>query len=377
VARIVSVYQGAARPADREQGDLVSREMGYIRWLRMAEELARLGHQVDVAVADELVSGGRRATGHRAPVLGRVSLSTVCWGDYDVVKTEYHKGFETLERFGGADHPGIIAHLGSTVAPEDRAGIYFYGETRAALYATQQRVDRASRYVALLTPPAKQLWEACFGPRQRLLVIPGAADRDVPPPGPDPYPPERERRVLFSGNVYSADSQPEAHAVLVDKLNRLGRLLASAGARLYMMGSGDVRALDRRHVRYLGALPYQDTWDYFHFADVGVVVAPGPFLHNNESTKIYAYLRAGLPTVSEAGFPNDRVVREAGLGYVAANGDLEGMADAALEAAARPWDRQAAIAYILDHHTWDRRAALYEPILRGFDGSGDDVSRRL
>src|SRR5581483_7586690 len=45
VLRIVTVYQPAARPPDRAQGDLVSLNMGYIRWLRMSEELARLGHQ--------------------------------------------------------------------------------------------------------------------------------------------------------------------------------------------------------------------------------------------------------------------------------------------------------------------------------------------
>jgi len=383
VLRIVTVYQPAARPPDRAQGDLVSLNMGYIRWLRMSEELARLGHQVDVAVADELVhargaprdreSRGDpawpRPVGYLAPPLGRVSLTRVRWRDYDVVKTDYHKGFETLEQFGGADHPCIIAHLGSTVSPEDRPGIPFYGDIRAQLFTTQLRIHQRARYVALLTPPARELWQECVGPRERLLVVPGAADRDVPPPVRNPYPATSERTILFAGNVYNPQSQPEAHALLIAKLNRLGQLLARRGARLYMMGTGDVTHLDQQHVTYLGALPYQDTWDYFHFADVGVVVAPGPFLHNNESTKIYSYLRVGLPVVSEAGFPNDDVVREAGLGFVVPNDDLEQMADAILEAAARDWERERAIRYILRHHTWDQRAQLYRQVLaRDFPG---------
>jgi len=57
----------------------------------------------------------------------------------------------------------------------------------------------------------------------------------------------------------------------------------------------------------MGAVSYERSWDYLHHADVGVLVAAGPFMHNNESTKIYHYLRVGLPVVSEAGFPNDPV----------------------------------------------------------------------
>jgi glycosyltransferase involved in cell wall biosynthesis len=289
-----------------------------------------------------------------------VSLRDVRWDDYDVVKTEYHRGFDTLEQFGGTDHPCIVSHLGSMVAPEDRDGIHFYGDIRARLYATQQRINHVSRYVSLLTPPARALWEECFGPRERLLVVPGAADRNVPPPGPDPYPDDGGLRVLFSGNVYAPHSQPEANVVLVDKLNRLGRLLTGANARLYAMGSGDVSWLERDWVTHLGEMPYQDTWDYFHHAHVGVVLALGPWLHNNESTKIYYYLRMGLPLVSEAGFPNDHVVRESGLGVVAENGDMEAMAQAVVDAASRSWDRRHAVQYILSRHTWDRRAEIYD-----------------
>ncbi len=44
-------------------------------------------------------------------------------------------------------------------------------------------------------------------------------------------------------------------------------------------------------------------------------------MHNNESTKIYHYLRARLPVVSESGFPTDHVVRESRCGVVVKSGD--------------------------------------------------------
>ena len=79
--------------------------------------------------------------------------------------------------------------------------------------------------------------------------------------------------------------------------------------------------------------------DFFGHAHVGIVVSAGSFMHNNESTKIYHYLRAGLPVVSESGFPNDDVVRQAGLGFVVNSGDLVGMAQRVEEASRATWDR--------------------------------------
>ena len=113
----------------------------------------------------------------------------------------------------------------------------------------------------------------------------------------------------------------------------------------------------------MGAVDYSESWNYLHHAHVGVVVSAGDFMHNNESTKIYHYLRAGLPVVSEAGFPNDHVVEEAGIGFVVESGRLPYMAERVLEAADTDWDQQAAIQYIVENHTWDARARQYHRVL--------------
>ena len=164
--------------------------------------------------------------------------------------------------------------------------------------------------------------------------------------------------------MYTRDYQAEANDVLVAKLNRLGELLRGRGCRLYMIGVGDVSRLDPGCVTHLGFVSHEEAWAFFGHAHVGIVVSAGAFMHNNESSKIYHYLRAGLPVVSEAGFPNDDVVRQAGLGFVVDNGDLLGMADHIEKAAAATWDRAAAVRYIVEHHTWDRRVDVYDDLLR-------------
>jgi len=353
MARIVAVYNTERRAAEL-------RDMSYIRWFRMAEALARLGHTVDMATAEFRFRPHQRAI-PMAARLRRIPLGRVRWADYDVIKTLFHQGFDTLRRYGGADHPFIIAKLGSVVASADREGIYFHGRTRKHLFATQQEIHRRARFITVLTPEAGRLWVEQHGDREGILLVPGAVDAHPPPPGPDPYPDARRPRCVFSGNFY--DHRTDANRVLAEKLNQVGRLLGERGARLYVTGVGSTRRFDDRCVTCLGSFPYLQSWDHLYHADVGILVAPGRFLHNNESTKVYHYLRAGLPVAAEAGFPNDHVLRDSGLASIAVNGDMAGVADRAVESARQTWNRDAAIRFILDHHTWDRRAAVYDAIL--------------
>ncbi len=356
MARIVTVYT-------KWYQDFELIDMSYIRWLKISEALARLGHQVDIAT-NEFREWRKKSPILMRQNLRRVPLSNIRWSDYDVIKTLFHNGFETLETYGGKDHPFIISKLGSVVGPEDIDGIYFYGTKRKKLYATQIKINHASKYITVLNKSAKELWTTCFGPRDNILIVPGGVDRVVPPPSQDPYPRENKTRCIFAGNVYNGITQPEANAVIVDKLNKLGRFLSDRGARLYMLGPGDVRRLDKRYVTYSGVASYEKAWDYFHFAHVGVVVAAGKFMHNNESSKIYHYLRVGLPVVSEAGFPNDNVVAESKLGFVVENGNLELMAQKVEEAVHKDWDRDYAINYILEKHTWDKRVEIYDKYIK-------------
>ena len=345
--------------------------MSYGRWLKMAEALQRQGHQVDVAVPDEVAewypARGGAAAGQTDPFnarpLNMVPLSQVAWRDYDVVKTAFHDGFDTLSQYGGADHPFIISKLGSVVAAEERDGIYFYGEHRQMLFDIQCRISRASRYITVLSEAARALWVECHGRAGDTLLVPGGVDAQLPGPTADPYLGDGCKRCVFSGNIYRSDSQPEANRVLVDKLNRLGEYLRPAGIRVYLLGHGNTERLNPDWVTHLGSVSYEASWDYLYHADVGIVVSAGAFMHNNESTKIYHYLRAGLPVVSESGFPNDPVVLESGGGYLVDGEDMREMADRVELAAATDWDREKMRRYVLDHHTWDTRADVYRGVI--------------
>jgi hypothetical protein len=154
--------------------------------------------------------------------------------------------------------------------------------------------------------------------------------------------------------------------MLCSKLNRLGELLRQRECTLYAIGPGDTDLLDRRYVRYLGVVPYERTWSYLQFAHVGIEPIKGRgHLHNTESSKVYHYLRAGLPTVIEAGLPNAELVHDAGMGFVVQSDDLDAFAAKVVEAAETTWDRERAVEHVLGRHTWDHRALVYHRWLAG------------
>src|SRR5688500_20296413 len=115
MSRIVTVYSSSLRRARQV-------EMGFIRWYRMSAALAGLGNSVGIPGA-ELRRRVFRTVETIGPNLRIVPLSNVRWRDYDVVKTLFRSGFETLARPRGAENPFIIAKLCSVVGASDMEGV--------------------------------------------------------------------------------------------------------------------------------------------------------------------------------------------------------------------------------------------------------------
>jgi glycosyltransferase involved in cell wall biosynthesis len=331
--------------------------MNLVRWLRISEGLARLGHRVDMIVNLEGDAEPSR------PNLRFVAYRDVDWDRYDVVKTVFHKGFDSLCAAGGEGHPFIISKLGSVVGPRDGIpGVHFFGEERERLFATQERIERTSRHVSLLTEPSRALWQQTFGPCDNLLLVPTGVDRVLPPVRHNPFAPWPERIALYAGNLY-LEEQADINRLWQERLNALGSRLRRRGIRLCFVGPGRTHLLDPRAVTHLGEVDNRRIWDYQRFAHVGIVLAQGEVQHN-ESSKIYYYLRSGLPVVSESPVPNNHLIESTAHGFVAPYADDDAMAEMVDEATRRSWDRDAAGRYLVAHHTWDHRVRIYDELLR-------------
>ena len=310
--------------------------MDRLLWLRVAEGLADVGFTVDL-IADgsgDLVSG--------RPTMKTVPWAKVDWSRYDAVKTVFNAGFERLLKAGGASHPFVICKLGSVVGPtDDVPGVHFFGDERRRRWDAQQAIYRHARYVTVLTEPSRSLWETALGRQVPVLLVPTGADRSIPPRGTNPFPTTGDKVVVYIGNLYGRD-QRSINLLWQERLNALGRRLRARGLRLYFVGPGATDQLDPTAVTVIGSVPVDAVWDYQYFADVGIALAQGPVQHN-ESSKLYYYLRTGLPVVSEAPIPNNHVIEEAGCGLIAPYGDDDTLAEMIEAAARRPWDRARAV----------------------------------
>ena len=332
-------------------------KMSTIRWLRISECLAARGHQVD------MIMNGVGLESRTTPNLRSIPFSLVDWNRYDVIKTLFHGGFESLMAEGGGNHPFIISKLGSVVGDrDDTDGVYFFNGEREQLYTIQEQIRERSRYVTLLTTASRRLWEHHFGRDDKLLHVPTGVDREVPAPRWNPYQQFREPIAVYIGNIYGL-TQRDVNERWQERLNSIGRLLRQRGIRLCYIGTGHVDRIDPAAVTVLGEVDNDDMWDYQRFAQVGLVLAQGLTQHN-ESSKMYYYLRTGLPIVSESPVPNNFLIQSTGMGYVADYGDDHMLADMVESAIHHPWPREEGINYVVQNHSWDQRVETYQQVLR-------------
>jgi hypothetical protein len=337
---------------------LVVASMSYIRFFRMSEALARRGHEVDI------VLNRRPAPSRLGARYREVPFQHVDWSRYDVVKTFFHRGFDALVAEGGGAHPFIVSKLGSVVGRDQTPGVHFYGSVRERLLATQERIAETSRVVTVLTRQSAGLWRDTHGPATQLLEVPTGVDAQIPPPGANPYAALgiREPVALFAGNLYSGAQQREVNAIWQERLTRLGFALRRRGLRFVAMGPGETDRLDPQAVTHLGPIDHERFWDWQHHARVGIVLAQGP-VQDNESSKIYYYLRTALPIACERPVPNASLIPETGHGILVDYDDVPALADAAARLAASPPLTNGLVDHVIRRHSWDARAALYDGVL--------------
>lgn len=331
--------------------------MDTVRWLKISEALARKGYQVDMVTSEEgekIINMGSN--------LRRIPYSAVNWSDYDVVKTLFPEGFCSLEKAGGSNHPFIISKT-TVVGRKKEPGVHFGTWTRWRLFQILKRINQKARYVTVLSQQSKKLWKKeFFGKKNNILIVPTGADKKIPPPGKNPYKKFKEKIAIFVGNI-GGWQQRKVNLRWQFKLNNLGRLLKKRGIRLCFIGSGRRDRLDLTNVTYLGPIENNQVWNYHYFADCGIVFAEGQ-PQNFEMSKIYYYLRAGLPVVSEQPIPNNYLIRKANLGYISPYNDDEKMANLIVRAVNKKWNKKYAIDYILKNHTWDKRVDIYDKLIK-------------
>lgn len=324
--------------------------MDLIRWTEIGSQFLALGCEVD------LVTHQPDGVSHLRGLPVR-DARAVNWDDYDAVKVCYHHSIDLVP-----PHRRMTARLCRVVdetLPARDSG------RRAEILEQQDRISEIATFVAVNDAENANRWRARYGDAQQLLIVPGACPEVIPKPQASPYRSGR-RIVLFCGSLTSQ----RFPAVL----NRVAKLLLAHDQtievhlvgrdRLHLYG-GAAEPLDPNLVHIHPPVDHLACWQYIHHADVGLALAPSSDSFEGELTKIYYYLRGGLPVVTESAALNCHLVEETGHGRVVNYDDSADLVQGIVAALELPTGDAATMRYMRTRHSWRQRAQVH---LRAWEG---------
>ncbi|MBF0104049.1 MAG: glycosyltransferase [Deltaproteobacteria bacterium] len=323
--------------------------MDIIRWVSLSTALARLGIEIDMVTVQNVTSLVI-AKGVRV-----IPVNNATWSEYAIVKACYQRTINHIP-----DHPRIIVRLARVVGVNDSFRDYAHKDE---LLECQSRISAKARAIIVNDVLNKKRWIQRYGTRQKVFTVPNACPAVIPTARLDNKN-KKHPVALFTGSLSSVK--------MVEMLNNTGNLLRQKGWELVVAGANktmfycsNTHELDRNACTYLGPVSYEDSLRLMLDADVGLALAPSPHLHENETSKIYTYLRCGLPVVYEEKIPNANLVSHLQWGVIFKYDNSVAAAKAtevASELSRNVLNKNAVIRHMQNNETWDNRALLLKEI---------------
>jgi glycosyltransferase involved in cell wall biosynthesis len=278
-------------------------------------------------------------------------------GYYDLVKTSYHFSVPLVEEYQGPLVSRIVRVVDQRLPERDDLW-------RHELLGCQDLIRRRARVLVLNNRENRERWRRLYGPKPPIVIIPNGCTDTLPAIGTNPYDKD-ERVILFLGSV--------AAVRMVTMLNKAAHRLAGK-ARVHFVGlnkaaiyGGDRNsAIDTRVVNH-GAIPEEGTWSYIRYAQAGLALATGPHPFDNDISKIFSYLRGGLPVISEEPILQNALVKRFGFGKTFAYNDLDDLVSkwlALLENPPEQAEKEAVMRFMARKHSWSRRVDKYIELFR-------------
>jgi len=322
--------------------------MDTIRWLELSRALVRKGYDVEMVTEE----GGNAELSEHLRVR---HISRARWDTYDVVKTTHH-----TDVFAVPEHPFLVCRIGRVVDEVYPQRVYRH---RDELLEAQDLIARRARWVVLMSEENLRRWQERYPAGPCGIVVPNGCPRNIPKPGPSPYTGD-SKRALYLGSLTSSR--------FVQILNALGRALKDRGVEVHHVGRNQLdlycetdEQLDPTAVISHRAVPEPQSWNYLFHADVGLMIARGTQVFDNEISKVYYYLRAGVPTISEEFVSTNSLIKETGWGEVVGYGDVSAMADAVIRWLDAPRSRRPEIGQqVARRHSWDSRAEILHRVFQ-------------
>ena len=280
-------------------------------------------------------------------------------GRYDVVKTSYHYSIKLVGAYDGPVLSRIVRVVDHILPERDEP---FRGE----LLECQKLIRERATALVLNNTENETRWRALYGQKPPVVLIPNGCPVEIPASRENPFDPE-EPAILFLGSL--------AAPRMIDMINKAAeRLQGKVKFHLVglnkcgLYGGGDTCFPNRLIVDH-GEMPENEVWNYIQHADIGLALATGPHAFDNDVSKIFNYLRGGLPVLTEDPILTNKLVKQTGLGKIFMYGNVDDLISNALELLDNPMKqkkKEAVMKFMIEHHSWEKRVKDYALFLRSF-----------
>lgn len=323
--------------------------MDMIRWHEISIAMAKRGFSVDMVTALDMPPKYIHEN------IRVVSTNEADWESYATIKSCYQRTIKYIP-----EHKFIISRLARVVSKE--------AVSRDALHADdliecQKIIQKRSKVIIVNDEVNAKRWTDYHGNNQKIYIIPTGCHSQIT--GTEDAVNFGSKQAIFTGAL--------SNNKIVDALNTIGKGLKRHGWNLKIIGSNKTKyycsqkhSINTSLCSYLEPIPVEETWQHLQNASVGIAIAPGSHIFENETSKIYYYLRAGLPIVCEERIPNSDLILELNWGWVFKYEDYKDAVDkiiCASELKNNDAKKRSVISHMIDKHSWDKRAEILDNII--------------
>lgn len=270
-------------------------------------------------------------------------------GRYDLVKTCYHQSIRLVDaRFSGPIVSRIVRVVDQTWPKRDE-------QLRAELLACQDLISQRACAVALNNQENQKRWLQAYNSPRRTVLTPTGCPRHIPGKGASPYHTSKAV-LLFLGSLASSR--------MVILLNKLAERCLDR-AEVHLVGRnksslyGKETPLSSLVVDH-GEQSEPGLWNYLLHADLGLALAASPHVFDNDLSKVYFYLRAGLPVAIERPAIQTDLVNSLEYGQSFAYGSVRKLVTVCRELIqSPPRNRSSVMERMAMEHSWEKRADVY------------------
>jgi len=279
---------------------------------------------------------------------------------YDLIKTSYHYPLELiapmLSSFDGPVVSRIVRVVGDRLPERDEG-------SRERLLRCQELINRYSTVVIFNNDENARRWESFYGPKKRRFIVPNACPKIIPDHGENPFR-SGKPGIIFLGSI-AAPRMPILMNELALRLSSLAEVHFFGLNKTDMYGGGASCHLSPLIIDH-GELPEDQTWNYLRYAHLGLALATGPYPFDNDITKIFNYLRAGLPVLSEEPIVNNSLIAELDYGRIFSFDDPGDMVIKAKELLNSDQKSKSCkiMEFMAKNHSWDNRVDAYSGLFR-------------